>query len=371
MPIKALYGDRLDIASAADTQVVANPARKAASVPIQPDLFCRNGKRPDVALINRLDEAANQSVLYRGKEHFAAVGAFAPNLVPFGAGDRTRWRFAFHTGPYAHALYVLVGMTPPGTSGASSNAYCRLDIYSDAAMATLVKSETFVHGVNPTGTAAGSYGWEYLKPLEKFVTGLSPDTDYYGKFTDVDYGQIEHACVCDLQSMTENYSGYLPQNITTHSAVLDKYRQNLATIFHQEWKRGGSRVLWWGVDDGTAPLVRSSATDVNVVDGTSTAVSASTPGYTLDMRGKARVSQISGVPVVMKAFGNCAFGSGIVKLKNSAGSTVATVSVNAASNAWFSTSFNLPATVDKYDLHYAGTGVGSLTLYNVIVYEHE
>jgi hypothetical protein len=120
-PIKKLYGINVDPSLVGSRQVAQNPAGKAATAPVQVHKHARNGKAPDAWLINQLFEAANQGILYRTKEVFSPPGLIllfgnAPPLSA-GAGDRWRWRFAFHTGVYSRALLVNMIMYPPAGPG--------------------------------------------------------------------------------------------------------------------------------------------------------------------------------------------------------------------------------------------------------------
>ncbi len=228
------------------------------------------------------------------------------------------------------------------------------------------------------------YGWDSIKVVTMYLD-VDPDTDYYAVFTDVNYCRMMSACVHELSSMTEHFSGYLPQHIPVGGDILDEYRQNLVTLQYNLWRRGGATVLNYTSDgdDGVAPygtpvLETTSNTARNIIDNTSTSISAATPGYTIDMTGKERLSQTSGVPCVMKAFGVMASGSGLgrVYLKDSAGATVASITdVWNSTASWQSVAFNLPATVDKYDLQFSRAASTDLanpfTLYAVSIWEQE
>lgn len=366
------YGNRLGAGSADPAKVVATPATEQGTPPIEIDRFCRNGQHPDARFQNQINQQANAAVLNRSKQVFAGGDGLTSvaSLTSFGAGDRARWRFACRTGPYSHAFYYVVIMHQP-TSGYTNNTYGRLDIATNAAGTPAVSSAYFYYGADPTN-GSGVSGWSYLRVLQGFVDGITGDTEYYCTFNDVDYGRIVSACVFDLQSMTENTGGYLAQNITTHTPVLNVHRQNAVTVNNDLWQKGGSHVLNWSVNNGTSPITTTSATSTNIIDTTSTTVSSSTPGYTLDMTGKDRLSQTSGVPCVMKAFGKVSGGglTGTVRIKDSGGSTLATCSITGTTNAWVSSgSFNLPATIGKYDLQFSTSG-GTFSLYAVSIYEY-
>lgn len=375
IPIKpGLLGDPLAPGSVGPRQVVANPATKAASPPLSVGWFCRNGKHPSAQYWNQLNEATNQLALYRTKELFSFVNHTSwRGAVAAAAGSTPRWRAPFHTSRYTHGIGVCVIIAPTeGTGlGYDQNSYAKLTIYSDTTETTTIASETFVYGVNPTGTTR-SGDLPSWKVITKVIDGITSGTDLYCKFTNETYGNIMSATVFDLQSMTENFSGYNNQNITTQTPIYDTYRSNVATMQKNACKHGGAKVFNWTTDDGASPLTTTSATSTNIIDRTSTAVSASTPGYTLVMTGKDRLSQSSGVPVVMKAFGKMSAGTnGTVVLVDSTNTVVASISAAFTTTAsWQSVSFNLPATSDKYDVRFSTTA-GTFSLYAIGCYEYE
>lgn len=367
MPLKLFTGDRLPIGSIGPRQTRTPPGSKAASPPIQADKHARNGFDPQAGLINSLADAGNSALLHRSKEVFS----WHRQLSDVTSTQRD-WRFAFHTGVYTHALFVVM-LESPVPGGATTSASLTVTIYSDTAEATPVGSTNFVYGPTPSANANSV---NHSKLLTNFVDGLSPDTDYYGKISVTNGGVPLGVSVFDLQTATETFAGYLAQNVTAMSPLLNVYRSKLATLQKNVWKRGGAKVLNWTVADGVAPLTRTSTTTMNVIDNTSTTISANTPGYTLNMSNKARLSQTSGVPCVMKVFGKMggAVTGGRVYLKDSGGSTIISIvdQWTSATATWkTSAAFNLPASAAKYDLHYASDGTDEFSLYAVSIYEYE
>ena len=111
----------------------------------------------------------------------------------------------------------------------------------------------------------------------------------------------------------------------------------------------------------------------NLIDNSSTTVSASTPGYTVDLRYHTTLRLASvGVPVRLKvaAHSTAANDTGAVVLKDSAGNIVLTCLVNGGvGEYWYWTNGYLPATLAKYDLHFQQPATGTLTVYSADVYE--
>ncbi len=349
-------------------------APMGAVAPIQLNRFFRNDQHPDAVAMNMMHASANASMMNRTREHFSTLGRTQGDLIISAAGSTPRFRFPIHTGPYSSQIAVVAQLKPP-SSNQTQNTHGKLTIYSDTQEATTVTSETFIYGPNPTGTALAS-SYNYWKVVTKIIGGLTPNTTYYAKYSNETYGRVHSICVCDLASATDNADGYLPENITQESLILDVHRERLAEYTVNLWKRGGSKVFTWCADDQTAPRTIAVATPTNVIDGTTTAISATSHGFTIDMRGKDRVSQSSGIPVTLYAFikngGGGAGALGRVYLKSSAGTTVLQITNGlSTTSTWLTATGFLPATLDKYDLMFDNNSGGTVSLYAAGVYEHE
>jgi hypothetical protein len=367
MPRGKQFGTSVVRASIPNKLVGAMPAARAASPPLEWRQYCLNGSAPSAQFQNRLNEATNQAVVLRTRQLFTAISH--PDEI--GAGST--YRFAFRTSTYHSALVVLATMQPPLGVNGDNATYGRLKIFSDTAEAVTVKTSDFYYGASPGGTSVVRLrGWAFAKTVKAYITGLSPDTEYYGLFSGESGGFLQTATVIETQSMTQILSGYLPTSLNQDSEVLSIYREKVATIQKNLWKKSGRSLINFTVDDAASPITLSSTTATNIVDGSSTTVSASTPGYTLDMRYRDRLMQTSGVPCIFKVYAARTVSNGTVILKDSAGNQVAAVSVTGVAG-WYGGggTFNLPATLDKYDIHFvAGIG-GTITLHAVSIYEYE
>jgi hypothetical protein len=377
-PSKKVFGTDIAAGGGGATLVTQNPSPAPVSAPIQVWNHARNGKPPTTPLINQLNEAGNQAILYRSKEVFSAsgyvgvLGGEIPSSA--GAGDRLRWRWAFHTGPYSRGLLVKMIMHPQD-SGLGDNSYARIDIKDGPTLAaSTVGTVTFNHGANPTGSNTGASGLAYLKASQQYIEGLDPDTDYYGYAYDVDNGRMIAICVADIPSMTENYDGYLATNITAESSILSTYRENLATISNALWKRGGAQVFNFSIEEPGAIRTVSAATPNNIIDQGVAAYSASEPGYQIDMTGKARLSQVtSGVPIKFAAFVDVpAANTGVVSLRDDAGTAIINITQAGAYTGWIVNTGVLPASDEKYYItHHRSAGAGDITTYAVSCWEYE
>jgi hypothetical protein len=368
-PSKRPWGSDVDPSLVGSRQVPQNPATRVAAPPIQVDKHARNGRPADVRYINALCEAANQAILYRGKEVFrmgSGIGPLAGDLPGSTAGTRNRWRWAFHAGPYTHALMAVVVMHPQD-SGLSENSSARIDIINGAA--ATVGSATFNYGTGPDGTTI-AYGLSYLKVQQQYITGVDPDTDYYGLVSDIDYGRIVSCTVFELQSMTENFSGYLPQNITEESSILDVYREKLSTVFYNLWRRGGATVFNYTADPQSIARTIASSTPTNLINNATT-YGTTVPGYDLVMTGKSRLSQTQGVPVRFCAYMDVpAASTGVVNLRDSTGASVIQITQAGAFTGWVTTTGTITSG-KHYITHHRSAGAGTVTTGAVSCYEYE
>jgi hypothetical protein len=181
--------------------------------------------------------------------------------------------------------------------------------------------------------------------------------------------------VYETQLLPDTTNGYIgPVHVAAQSGIFDDQRQGLAELGDKMWRRGASQVFNWSTDyDSEARTFVSVAADRNVVDNTSTTVSAATPGFTIDMTGKVTQSTVStGVLCTIAAYGNRGAGTSGnqgVKIKDSSGTTLIGLIGAVAANGWFSAQFQLPATSAKYDVQ-GYSNSGTFTLYAVSIWEY-
>ncbi len=330
----------------------ANVTGRACTPPIKISRWVRNGKHPNASLESEKAQAGNQAVMYRSKEYFHGTGVFQSTVT-------TKWRFAFHSGPYAYTANVVAWLAP----GSASDPFGRLQITDG----TNTLTEDFHTG--PT------VGFGFLSACRQMTRSMLilPDTDYYATWTDSGTWTVG-LCVYEGPSLSGTFGGYLAQNAAVGAPILDAQRQNIAELARAQWRRGGAHLLNWSVDDGTTPIATNSSTGINVVDAT-TAVSVNSAGFTFDLSGHNRLSQTTGVPVVIKAYGAADGGgsTGKVLLKDSTGATVLSVTIPATGvTGWCSATGLIPASSGKYDLYVTSVdNVTAVNVYAVSIYEYE
>jgi hypothetical protein len=348
-----------------------------AKPPVEPAQFARNGRYPDANLQAEIADLANRTALYRLKE-IARFGAedIYDNAVSYPSADteRVRWRFAFQASPYAACIIVNAWMTQTMAS-VTADPYARVRIQTGAP-ATLGDAELHF-GLTEATTGAEQLALlssAQFSPVSAYVLDSNGDkavpvagTAYYGTISDFNRSRIVAISVYEGSLDT---AAPFQQGHAVQTPIFDKDRQDILVAARTMWKQQAAHLFNFSVPYDANVRTRSSATPANIHDNSSTVVSTATPGYTLDLRNRSTVRRVT-VPCVFKAYGSIPSGSGTVVLKDSTGTIVATATINSATPGWFSTTCNLPATLAKYDLMYAGSGLQTVSVYAASLYQSE
>lgn len=326
---------------------------------IEPFKYVRNGKYPAAEFQGELADRAAHLALYRLKE----IASFGMTTAVLGSpgfdGERVRWRTRYEPSPYAAAIVVRAWLAQATLENTSSDPYAVVDLDGGAegGTAELHYGAAPVEDANP----------DHMGALTTFVLESAgviyvPDPTLVYDVRVSDYQSRIAACTIYEASLatpspfSEGYAATVP--------ILDIHRQELVEYARTAWKEQAAPLFTWTVDDGLTPRSRSTASDMNLIDNANTSVSGASLGFTIDLRNRSRISTGT-VPVRFRAYCSVAAGSGgTVKLKDSGGTTVATISNAGATGAgWYQTTAELPATLAKYDITYQGDGTNALSVY--------
>ena len=338
---------------------------------IQEKRWARNGLPVDAQLQSGLANLPNQIAKWRTKEVFRSCGKMGflttgTDALISSASDRDRWRFAFHTGPFAKEIKITFLMClKSGDPG--FDPYGQLEIFTTGGSSVGTATMHF-------GNAAGGTNIPVNYGTNSGSIAVDPDTDYYGVISDFDAARIVSACVYERSLDPDTTNGYLSAGYAAGVNIYDTDRSGPMLLAADMWKKGGAHLLNWTVDDQSSPITTSSTTSTNIVDTTSTTVSSSTPGYIIDLTHSDRLSETDGIPCVLAAYGKYVITppvtGGTLKLKDSAGTTLATVTGFDATAGWQTTTVTIPAANDRYDLQFAsGSGTATFSLYAVSLYQ--
>lgn len=320
-----------------------------------------NGHYPSATYYRRVVDALNHLTAYRHKQVYGRSALLGDATIG-ASGTNTIARFRFRSGHGALYARIILVLGKDITGGVATDPTVSV---------TLGATTSGPHswGQSPTATTDAPSDWRIVND----VVAITPDTAYACSISTTDYARVLAVAVYELgePTISEAVDYYSGESFGADSPIYDAPQARILEGFSEIWRHNGGTVCHWGRRDGSA-RTRTSATAINLVDNATTgAPTAATPGWTLDLRYRCTEGRAT-VPVEIAAYGAVAAGAGgSVLLVDSGGTTLATVSVNSTTPGWFTATALLPATVDKYDLKFAGDGVNALSVYAVSLNEWE
>lgn len=350
---------------------VSIPIRQRAA--LRTNQYARNGTYPAAYMQAYMQEEANHLLWVRSKQ----VGRWTCPIQSIPATNTagtsaTRWRFVTHSGTHASRYYARMIAARSYTDGTDAEPFVRLLI--ELSDGTDVGTIDF-HMSNVQKSSDTPNEWhETVLPLRDSngdIVELTPDTDYYGTFIDFDGGRLISATVYETSLAADTDNGYLPDGPVAGSPVFDEDRGDLTTVLRTAWKRNAANLWHWASNTDSAAPTNATATDTNVIDG-STSVSGASAGATLDLRNRSTVRRTT-VPCKFFVYGKNTVGvgsNGQVQFKDSGGTNLLTVNLPSTTAAWFSGTVNLPATQAKYDVTF-DSGAGTTTVYAFSLIQYE
>ena len=319
---------------------------------------CDNGLYPEAPFYTQAVRALNHTVAYRRKLVYRKVWKLG--LAGGATGVVARWYCKTGYGAKRLVVFPVLGFDDRATSD---------DPYISVAI-------TKVGGATTTLTFHGGATQVVSTdaPEQMFPQIQSMDVDaaseYTGAITFNDDVRVIAILVFEDYNPTadEDTTYFSEWEPSAGSPIYDsRQSQLLAGVGGLVRLNRGLRCDW-SKDDGTA-RTRSSATQICLIDDASaTPPTAATPGFTFNTVGHNTASATT-VPILMAVYGSVAAGSGTVKLRNTAGTDAASVTVNGAAG-WYTAAGALAVGATTYDsLYYAGDGVNTVSIYAVSVYE--
>lgn len=320
---------------------------------LQPAKFIRNGKYPDSLLQADLAGLANHIALYRMKE-IARFGMNVGSLTSPTTTSRVRWRTQYVASPHVRAVVVMAWVAKSEPVSLEEfevfdpTVVFSFDDGTDVHTAEIKYGAATTESADPNDCAA----------IWTFVRSATTPADFWQPVS----GSVNDVTITDFRSRVVSATIYevpfgIPapfvEGYAAGTPILDADRQALVEYARLAWKTQAAPLLTWTLDDQASPRSTTSDTQKNLVDDTSTTVTGATPGYTLDLRHRARVSTGT-VSCRLSAYGSST-DVGYVRLRDSGGAVVAGVEINSPTPGWFAATCEMPATLAKYDIHYDST----------------
>ena len=351
---------------------------------LQTSQVLRNGRYPSAYTQTHLAECTNQIAKYAYK----AVEFHCPiSVIPARNGSdasRTRWRGVWHTSPFAKYLWVRFQMAQVGDNtgtSASQDPYGKVLI--ELSNGDDVGTASFHWGYT---TAAASdvpsnfgYGLLPLVDTNGNRVTITGDTDYYVTCSDEQSARMIGVSIFEECHPADTANGYVETAVSTGGPIEDCDRGPTGTqlgvipILRTAWKRGAANLWHWASNIDSSAPGRITATSRNWIDQTVAFSDASHPSVKLDLTNRSTVRRTT-VPVkwfVNAVMSPAAGTDGLITLVGLSGGSVATITINSTTQAWYSTTANIVAGEDQWALLLEGDGTNSCVLYASSLIQYE
>ncbi len=322
----------------------------------------RNGHSPAAQFYQRAVESANHLTAYGGREVFSRTWDLYNTVGVSGTQNTARFRFRSKYGATRLTFVVVMGLA--GTSGV--NPRCEIDV-TVAGGATTTLAPLY-YGVTSVGAVDA--------PTELLTTDrqatIASATTYEVLIKSIDYARVLAVTAYEqtdltISEVTAYYSGLAA---AAGVPIYDSMRERLLSGLSNMYRQNAGTLIHWGRADGSA-RTRSSATQINLVDNTTTGSPVTTaPGFYINNAYRHTASRTT-VPYELGCWASMSAGTGTLVLTDTGGTNRITVNVNSATPQWFTGTGSLANSDAFYALRFAGNGAGTLSIWSASLLEHE
>jgi hypothetical protein len=336
---------------------------------IDNERFNMNGNVPSAPVMKRLAETFNYVSGKCKKQFFLKSQALFEVATPDPA--QVIFRGRFRTGHNTTAVRVVLGLAPTDYAF-STSPYVQL-VVKDTVPATVTVTPDKWY-LTASTTAAAEPVPDQIYYAHSICTGFAANTEYtfsyevygvrvlFASMTECDkhYADDSVTAVCD------------PGEFVAEGPIYDSHIADLVEANNELWQHNGAHLISWcpnWYDDTWPALTATSYT--NVINNSSTTVTAATPGWNLWTQYHNTVNRTT-VPVKLCVLVERVSGTGTFDYRLTDGTnTLGATGASGAGEQWLTTTGTVPAQAGtKWDLH-AKVSAGSWRIKAVSLYEWE
>lgn len=327
------------------------------------------GKLPSARAMRRLAEGFNGLGTHQKRVvlHRAQV---LGSLVAGSGSAVSIWPFYFRTSANTIGLRVWLGLVDTDYASAS-NPRVQV-VVSDAGAGTPYSDTVYYNGRNPP-----SNNWEIFQRTtiaSALIEGLSADTEYYTNITVSGGARVAWALAYEYANRhaDDSVAGIVAAGkFSEEGPIYDADWQDVQEAAKEHWRHSGAHLLSWTPNyNRTGGPTVTAASYTNIIDGSSTTVTANTPGVTLATQYHGTTSRENAIPVKMAVYATRTVGEAALNLRITDGTNVVTLT-GAANGSWSTVTGTLPGQVAKYDIQAHTTPDTTWRIESVCLWEHE
>lgn len=352
---------------------MANVPVKKVGVGVHPIRGARNGAQVAGPSMSAYAAEINMLANRRLKELFSKY--IGPTRAVNAAGDTAIWRWRGHTSPNVKDVWIRGLQIPAEDTGVIDPSwYVRV---TPAGGALYDNPALYSPGRVPAATAiVPDHFHAFARRLRRAAsTSLLGNTTYEFELHVVDRARVV-ALTCyeeirnEFDPTTAGLLGTDPSKFGVGAQILLTPPGELHNDVESIWKYQGTPHFAWCVDDATA-ATRTSATYVNLLDGSAAGWAATSAGFPAWPYKRGSYNS-DDVPVEFCVYAQTAAGTAGKCRVVSNGATVASITNIGTTLGWYTVSANLNAANadDLLVLEFAGDGVNQVSIHAACLYEY-
>lgn len=333
--------------------------------------YARNNITASATALGSLASQFNHLTTYQKKFLFNRCQHIY-NIASGTSGVTTLWRGFWRSSENTGGIRAHYGLVDTDY-GTPAGAYFRMSAERFSDGATIDAQTRYYIGSNPG--AAWYDDVANMKHGTLELTGFADDTEYCWTTSVNNGARLAYLSVVEIGSPhadDANESVVDPSAFVAQAPIYYQSVQDLSDAAKAQWRHNGCHLLSWAQDYDTAVSV-SATSLTNILDGSSTTVDGSTPGFGLPMAYHNTTRQTD-VPVVLAVHAIRTAGSGTltVRVTNGTSYVEKTGIGTGGVEDWYTASGSLPASLDKFDVQaLVSDGSTTFDLAAVSLYEYE
>jgi len=328
--------------------------------------FARNGKPPQAMFYKRVAEALNHTTAWRRKEFCAFSQSLNALAARVATSDLPSWRTYLRTGHGVLKLEVnLVLGLAYGDAGPATapEVYCQLLTPAGA----VVQTSAVVECQKSASSDVGPDTWT----TARLDLPAADDTAYWLQLYLSDYARVISMEAHEVASspIDTATTGAVDPRYSTGSPIWDGSIGGIAAAQTELLRSNRRHLVSWSCYDGVSAISNNTSTYKNILNGTSTTITAATPGWRIQNQ-YCNTYGRDDVPVEFAVYASATLNGGYVKISD--GSNELETSVITA-EGWYTVAGVIPAAAaTKYDVLQKGhASGGAITTSAVALLEYE
>jgi hypothetical protein len=347
-----------------------HPVTPFVPPPIDDERFSRNGMVPDAALMKRL-AGDFKYISGRAKQQVFLRCQPINNVAAGVALSADVWPFYFRTGENTTGLRVVLGAAATDYTIAGTTAYLQFTVNVAGGSEVIEKVWSLTVGasgvdVTPNGIAV----------IHELCTGLSPNTEYTARFDLLAGYRLVFAAIteADTRHADDSVTAVCdPAEFVAEGPIYDAHLADLIEANNELWQHNGAHLINWCADlhEDAAPTTNLT-TYTNILDASSTTVTASSPGWNLFTQYHNTANRTT-VPVKFAVKTSRTAGAGTLDVRLTDGTNSIAITGIGGGEIWSTTTANIPAQAGtKWDLQCrVSVGTDTHRIMAIALFEYE